>query len=232
MTKVRTFKEAVDATVKYFVKMTKEEGYDSFAEMERSQMWNSEDIKEEADYAFNTEIEGVWFDEDDCKTLVVDAEENGVYTWRKFIMAVRKELKAYYNENRFSDDEEETVEEAAVVAEETVESEEVNETETGDKKTANMKYEMTVTIANPNTPKGMTSDIVMKMTCTFGYDPKQYGNGYAVFIDNGDGFGNYIDLRYDTTFNPDKKKEYLEKWARNYWNGKDGAYIVKSLKIN
>lgn len=135
MTKVRTFKEAVDATVKYFVKMTKEEGYEDFAEMERSQMWNSEDIKEEADYAFNTEIEGVWFDEDDCKTLVVDAEENGVYTWRKFIMAVRKELKAYYNENRFSDDEdeEETVEEVAteeieVVMEETVESEEEIET--------------------------------------------------------------------------------------------------------
>lgn len=137
----------------------------------------------------------------------------------------------YYLVSVDAEAEEETTEEETL-AEETVESEEVNEIETADKKTANMKYEMAVTIADPNTPKGMTSDIVMKMTCTFGYDPKQYGNGYAVFIDNGDGFGNYIDLRYDTNFNPDKKKEYLEKWARNYWNGKDGAYIVKSLKIS
>lgn len=117
-------------------------------------------------------------------------------------------------------------------AEKTVESEEVNETETTGKNTANMKYSMTVIIADPNTSKGMTSDIVLKMTCTFGYDPKQYGNGYAVYIEDGEGFGNYIDLRYDTSFDPDKKAEYLEKWARNYWNGEYGAYIVKSLNIN
>lgn len=95
-----------------------------------------------------------------------------------------------------------------------------------------MKYTMTVKIADPNTPNGMVSGIVLKLTCTFAHDPKQYGNGYALLIDNGEGFGNRIDLRYDTTFNPDKKTEYLEEWARLYWNGENGAYIVKSLEIS
>lgn len=98
MTKVRNFKEAVDATVEYLINFVREEGYDSFTEMERSQMWENEDVKEAVDYAFKTEIEGVWFDEDDGKSVVVEAEECGIYTWRRFIMAVRKELKAYYKD--------------------------------------------------------------------------------------------------------------------------------------
>jgi hypothetical protein len=46
-----------------------------------------------------------------------------------------------------------------------------------------------------------------------------------------DSFRNVYDLRYDASFNPNKKAEWLERWARGYWRGKDGAYIVKSLTI-
>ena len=90
---------------------------------------------------------------------------------------------------------------------------------------------MTVTIANPETPVGMTSDILMKLDCEFDRDPDQYGNGYFLSIRSKNGFENYLDLRYDTTFNPDKQAEYLERWAHTYWSGKDGAYIVKQLNI-
>lgn len=96
-----------------------------------------------------------------------------------------------------------------------------------------MKYTMTVTIANPDTPVGMNSDLVYKIDCTFAHDPEQYGNGYMLRLKKRgpEGFQNIIDLRYDAAFNPDKKAEYLKKWAHSYWSGEDGAYIVKQLNI-
>lgn len=94
-----------------------------------------------------------------------------------------------------------------------------------------MKYTMNVVIADPNTPKGMFSDIPMKLSCFFSYDPEQYGNGHMLRIKGAEGFSNVYDLRYDRNFNRNNKAEYLEKWARSYWNGKDGAYYVKSIEI-
>lgn len=90
-----------------------------------------------------------------------------------------------------------------------------------------MKYEMIATIANPTTG----NKIVITMSCTFSHDPNQYGNGYALHIENDRGSENYIDLRYDTDFNPDRKVSYLAHWAETNWSGKDGAYILKSVSI-
>lgn len=96
-----------------------------------------------------------------------------------------------------------------------------------------MKYLMTVTIADPETPAGMSSDLVFKIDCFFCYDAEQYGNGHYLKLKkrSPEGFENIIDLRYDATFDRNNKAEYLEKWARSYWSGKDGAYYVKSLRI-
>ena len=44
-------------------------------------------------------------------------------------------------------------------------------------------------------------------------------------------FENLIDLRYDKEFNREYKMAYLERWAKNYWTGKDGAYAIKKLII-
>lgn len=96
-----------------------------------------------------------------------------------------------------------------------------------------MKYNMTVIIADPNTPKGMSSDLVYKIECTFAHDPEQYGNGHWLRLKKRgpEGFENHIDLRYDADFDRNNKPAWLEKWAKAYWNGKDGAYFVKSLRI-
>lgn len=94
-----------------------------------------------------------------------------------------------------------------------------------------MKYTMTVTIADPQTPDGMTSDILLKVDCTFDHDPNQYGNGYFLRMRCSKGFEYTTDLRYDTSFDPTNKAEYLERWAHSYWSGKNGAYIVKQLNI-
>lgn len=97
-----------------------------------------------------------------------------------------------------------------------------------------MKYEMKVVIYNPETKEGMTSDLFMAIDCHFVYDSEQYGNGYYVSLKNKNlPFGKeIIDLRYDKDFDPNDKPAYLEKWARNYWSGKNGAYAVKSLDIH
>ena len=95
-----------------------------------------------------------------------------------------------------------------------------------------MKYSMKVRITDPNTPEGMFSELMFDLKCTFVYDEEQYGNKYYVNI-KAEGFSpQYIDLRYDASFSADKKEEYLEKWARSYWSGKNGAWAIKSLEIN
>lgn len=96
-----------------------------------------------------------------------------------------------------------------------------------------MKYLMTVTIADPETPAGMSSDLLFKIECSFAYDPEQYGNGHWLKLKKRgiEGFENHVDLRYDPDFDRNDKPTYLEKWARNYWSGKDGAYYVKSIRI-
>lgn len=96
-----------------------------------------------------------------------------------------------------------------------------------------MKYEMKVVIYNPDTPKGMSSDLLYKIDCFFHYDPEQYGNGHYLTLKmrGREGFENIIDLRYNNEFDRNSKPAFLEKWARNYWSGKNGAYAVKTLEI-
>ena len=79
-----------------------------------------------------------------------------------------------------------------------------------------MKYTMKVTIAQPNTPEGMSSDILFVIDCIFVYDPEQYGKKHYLYMKKRgpEGFENYIDLRYDGDFDRNDKPAYLEKWAK------------------
>ena len=47
-----------------------------------------------------------------------------------------------------------------------------------------MIYKMKVTITDPNTKDGMFSSLYFTLDCNFVYDPKQYGNGYYVSLEN------------------------------------------------
>lgn len=95
-----------------------------------------------------------------------------------------------------------------------------------------MKYKITAIIANPKTEAGMCSDLVLKLTARFTYDANQYGNGYYVTIYGDKGFENVIDLRYDKGFNRNRKLAWLVKWAEDYWNGENGAYLLKSITVS
>lgn len=94
-----------------------------------------------------------------------------------------------------------------------------------------MKYGMKVSITDPNTLEGMVSELFFDLTCNFVYDDTQYGNGHYVSINGKEFYQQVIDLRYDTSFDRDNKEKWLEKWARNYWSGKDGAWAIKTLEI-
>ena len=90
---------------------------------------------------------------------------------------------------------------------------------------------MKVVITDPDTKEGMTSGLFFDIDCYFIYDEEQYGNKHYVYLKNGEGFEHYIDLRYDASFRSDRKEEWLENWARNYWSGKNGAWSIKTLEI-
>lgn len=94
-----------------------------------------------------------------------------------------------------------------------------------------MNYRMKVTITDPNTEEGMVSELFLDLDCIFVCDSKQYGNGHYVSIGSKEFCKQVIDLRYDRTFDRNNKMEWLERWARNYWTGKEGAWAIKHLEI-
>lgn len=94
-----------------------------------------------------------------------------------------------------------------------------------------MKYQMIVKITDPNTPKGMVSELFFDLACNFTYNPDRYGNGYYVSIQSKEFYKQLIDLRYDKTFDRNNKEEWLKSWANDYWNGENGAWKIKKLLI-
>lgn len=94
-----------------------------------------------------------------------------------------------------------------------------------------MDYKMKVSITDPNTPKGMTSELFFSLDCHFDYDEEQYGNGHYVCIAGKDFYRQVIDLRYDTEFDRNQKEKWLKQWAKKYWSGKNGAWAIKNLEI-
>ena len=96
-----------------------------------------------------------------------------------------------------------------------------------------MNYKMNVTIKDPQTQKGMVSCLQFSFTCYFTYHSNSHSNGYFVYIEPVQKqFDTLcIDLRNDLKFNCNKKSEWLEQWAKNYWSGENGSWVVDTLKI-
>lgn len=94
-----------------------------------------------------------------------------------------------------------------------------------------MNYKMIVTITDPDTEKGMYSVLRFVLDCTFVYDSEQYGNGFFLQIKGENFYPLSFDLRYDRSFKKAEKEKWLERWAKNYWTGKNGAWAIKSLDI-
>ena len=69
------------------------------------------------------------------------------------------------------------------------------------------------------------------LDCVFLCKEKDYGNKYYLSITNNLGFNECLDIRYDTTFDINKKEQYLVDWAYNYWTGKNSAWAIKSIEV-
>ena len=94
-----------------------------------------------------------------------------------------------------------------------------------------MKYTMEVLIVEPESREGMSRGRLYRLDCNFIYDKEQYGNGYYVSIGGKDFSSQYLDIRYDRSFNRSNKSKWLKEWAKSYWSGKNGAWIVKKIDI-
>ena len=95
----------------------------------------------------------------------------------------------------------------------------------------NLNYKMTVEIFDPETPVGMFSGLRLYLFCEFFRDTNDFGNG-CYFSICGEGFStNVFDIRFDKSFNIDEPDVWLKNWAKNYWNGCNGAWKIKSLQI-
>lgn len=90
---------------------------------------------------------------------------------------------------------------------------------------------MKVILTDPNTAKGMISELFFDLECNFVYDQEQYGNGHYVSIKGKEFYKTVIDLRYDQSFDSNNKEKWLEAWARKFWSGENGAWSIKSLAI-
>ena len=94
-----------------------------------------------------------------------------------------------------------------------------------------MKYRIAVILEDPNSDGMLVSTFGYDMVATFASNEKQYGNGTSVVIESSAGFEVRYDIRYDNSYHLGKEKEWLEQWANGYWNGKDGAFKVKTMTI-
>lgn len=95
----------------------------------------------------------------------------------------------------------------------------------------NLNYKMSVEIYDPKASDAMFSCLRLHLFCDVFCDTHDFGNGCYVSI-RGEGFSkNVFDVRYDKSFNIDEPDVWLKNWAKNYWNGCNGAWSVKNLQI-
>lgn len=82
---------AITAVAEDFVETMKDSGFETFAEMKRCYMMDSEDIRAEVDSILRDRVPEVCVDEDDG-TMVI-ADDGDEMTYRKFMSCVYSEIK-------------------------------------------------------------------------------------------------------------------------------------------
>ena len=86
-------------------------------------------------------------------------------------------------------------------------------------------YKMKVAITNPN-----TEDSII-LHCKFYYDKSIDSVGYYVEIEGKEFPREMYVLGHFDILNVYQQIEFLEKWAKNYWNGEDDTWTIKTLEI-
>lgn len=92
-------------------------------------------------------------------------------------------------------------------------------------------YKMKVTITDPNTEVGMFSSLSVILHCKFYYDKAVNSLGYYVEIEGKEFLQERYILGYHNLLSEQQLIKWLENWARNYWDGKDDTWVIKTLEI-
>lgn len=85
---MKTIEELAKEVAQDFNKTVEEEGFSDFAEMKKSYMWETSDIKEEVRYMVNEMYGGHMYEDDE---VFIDGVEPASY--KSFMVLVRKYLK-------------------------------------------------------------------------------------------------------------------------------------------
>ena len=88
-----------------------------------------------------------------------------------------------------------------------------------------MKYNYTLTLERDG------EKITFKPEVEFAKAENTYGNGFYMQVENcGLGFSNVFDCRYDNRLNPKKLNEFFPVFARDWWDGENGAAKLVDIK--
>ena len=95
-----------------------------------------------------------------------------------------------------------------------------------------MMYKVQLNLLSPDEK---TRDKI-NLEFVFTQDKNTYGNGYycGVYMVTKDKkfMWYYLDLRYNTEFNSNKKNEFIINWCFNHWSGENGSYSITSFKLS
>ena len=92
-------------------------------------------------------------------------------------------------------------------------------------------YKMKVTITDPNTEVDMFSSLSIILHCKFYYDKSINSLGYYVEIEGKEFLQERYILGYFNLLSERQQIKWIENWARNYWDGKDDTWTIKTLEI-
>lgn len=94
-------------------------------------------------------------------------------------------------------------------------------------------YKMNVTITDPNAEVDMCSGLYFILHCEWYFNSDLHCGdyGYYVIIKCNEFAEERYHLGYDRPLTIHQQIKWLEKWAKNYWNGKGDNWIVKTIEI-
>ena len=94
-------------------------------------------------------------------------------------------------------------------------------------------YKMKLSITDPNTEVDMYSCLYLILHCKWYFNADLHCGdyGYYVTIKGNEFAEERYHLGYDRPLTIHQQIKWLEKWARNYWDGKGDTWVIKTLEI-
>lgn len=94
--------------------------------------------------------------------------------------------------------------------------------------TSSGEYKLNIRLTSPDLVNTKDRKLAVKVVRS----NSGYGNDSYLAIKGIDNsFEQFIDMRYDTSFNPNKPEPSIVAWAYSYWTGENGSWRIIKLSI-